>query len=493
MLGDTWDLCVPSRQAAGLLAGVAVAATVVVGGTVLLRRRSAPRASTALPPSFVASGHRISLHTLADLDDLRSGAIEPGSVEEVGLAGTGLTSNDLAALRPLHSLRVLDLGKNGLEYIASGFLPNFPLLEVLNLAGNRLSEVPEDIGGLARLRRLGLKGNRLTCLPPSIGQLRALEELYLTDNALTALPPSIGGLESLVKLQASFNELTTLPLELADLRRLELLRVACCRLTHLPPALAGLPSLCWLSVAGNPLVPVPGSGQALPPTIPFAHLALGQKLGCGASGEVYRASWEGREVALKLFVGEVSPDGRAVDEESVACALADPCLVRVLARTAEPWGLVLDLVEGQPLAAKPDHTVRGPHSPARRWKRGVGPRRSQCPALPPRPRWFRGAYSRGQYPAQPPAAAQLLRTAPTPPPHTRPSPPRSPCCGAPGRRARGTAWRYCCASHTPWQPPSRTCTAAASRTATCTPTTSWQGRTARRSSVTTVRGLLPAA
>ncbi|KAL6779674.1 hypothetical protein ACKKBG_A13250 [Auxenochlorella protothecoides x Auxenochlorella symbiontica] len=357
MLLDTWNLPTPSRQTAGLLVGTAVAAAALVGGAVLFRRRPAPRPCTVPPPPApTPASPRASLNSRADLDDLRAGAIDPGSVEEARLAGCGLTANDLATLRPLHSLRFLDLGNNGLEYIASGFLPGFPCLEVLNLAGNRLRELPEDVGDLPRLRRLGLKGNRLTCLPPSIGRLRALVELFLTDNALTALPASIGGLESLVKLQASFNELATLPPELARLTRLELLRAACCRLTHLPPALASLPSLCWLSLAGNPLAPEPSpAGRGLPPTIPFTDLTLGQRLGCGASGEVFRATWGAREVALKLFVGEVSPDGRAADEESVACALADPCLVRVLARTAEPWGLVLELVEGQPLAAKPDH------------------------------------------------------------------------------------------------------------------------------------------
>ena len=65
--------------------------------------------------------------------------------------------------------------------------------------------------------------------------------------------------------------------------------------------------------------------------------------------------WEGRDVAVKIFEGEVSPDGRAADEEAVALALADPGLVRVLARLEAPRGLVLGLVEGRPLAEKPNH------------------------------------------------------------------------------------------------------------------------------------------
>lgn len=60
-----------------------------------------------------------------------------------------------------------------------------------NMAGNRLTRLPPEVGKLSALRRLGLKGNALVRLPPSIGNLSHLVELYLTGNILEALPNEV--------------------------------------------------------------------------------------------------------------------------------------------------------------------------------------------------------------------------------------------------------------------------------------------------------------
>lgn len=47
---------------------------------------------------------------------------------------------------------------------------------------------------------------------------------------------------------------------------------------------------------------------------------------------MFRARWpamgEGKEVALKLFRGDTSPDGRAVDELEVLCLVDHPALTK---------------------------------------------------------------------------------------------------------------------------------------------------------------------
>lgn len=60
-----------------------------------------------------------------------------------------------------------------------------------NMAGNRLTRLPPEVGKLSALRRLGLKGNALVRLPPSLGNLSHLVELYLTGNILEALPNEV--------------------------------------------------------------------------------------------------------------------------------------------------------------------------------------------------------------------------------------------------------------------------------------------------------------
>lgn len=71
----------------------------------------------------------------------------------------------------------------------------------------------------------------------------------------------------------------------------------------------------------------------------------------------------GQRVAVKLFRGDVSPDGRTAEEVGMACAVSHPHLPRVRARLGSreaTQGLVLDYVEGAPLAAKPtsQHLLR---------------------------------------------------------------------------------------------------------------------------------------
>lgn len=105
---------------------------------------------------------------------------------------------------------------------------------------------------------------------------------------------------SLVKLQASFNAFTAVPACLLHLPRLELLRVAVCAIATLPPGGAlldggALPRLAWFSVAGNPVCPQPPRPDPSMPLVEAKELELGQKLGDGASGEVFRGRLAGME------------------------------------------------------------------------------------------------------------------------------------------------------------------------------------------------------
>ena len=48
--------------------------------------------------------------------------------------------------------------------------------------GNRLTELPSEIGDLKELRRLDVRYNQLVSLPTSIQKLNQLEELQLYGN-----------------------------------------------------------------------------------------------------------------------------------------------------------------------------------------------------------------------------------------------------------------------------------------------------------------------
>lgn len=211
-------------------------------------------------------------------------------------------------------------------------------LEVLNLSGNALSSLPEDLHRLHKLQILFCSDNQFTELPACIGRCEALRMvgfkanrivsvpaqalapqlrwLILTDNCIEQLPDALGDCLQMQKLMLAGNRLTALP-DLSRLTRLELLRISANRLARLPDWLLTLPSLAWLAYAGNPLPAGFAAPLDEPPTqaIGWAQLQLLEVLGQGASGIIHKARrTDGHEVAVKLYKGEVTSDGSPLDE-----------------------------------------------------------------------------------------------------------------------------------------------------------------------------------
>jgi hypothetical protein len=248
-------------------------------------------------------------------------------------------------------------------------------LEVLNLSGNALSSLPDDLHRLTRLRVLFCSDNRFTELPACLGQCAALTMvgfkanrieqvpgealppllrwLILTDNCVRELPTELGERPHLQKLMLAGNHLQRLPESLRDCYRLELIRIAANQLTELPEWLLTLPSLSWLAYAGNPLE----TEAALQATasIAWSDLRLEQQLGQGASGVIHRATWTtpdqpATQVAVKLYKGEMTSDGSPLHEMN-ACITAGihPNLIRIEGRIVDhpqqTAGLVMQLIE----------------------------------------------------------------------------------------------------------------------------------------------------
>lgn len=241
-------------------------------------------------------------------------------------------------------------------------------LEVLNLTGNRLADLPGDLPRLKKLRILFCSDNEFRHLPPvlaecaglsmigfksnRIGEVAALPAslrwLILTDNRLARLPPSLGDCRPLQKLMLAGNRLASLPDEMAACVNLELIRLAANRFESLPDWLLELPKLAWLALAGNPLAAEPEVGA---PAIDWTDLALEEKLGEGASGIIHRAirRSDDRPVAVKVFKGALTSDGLP-DRERAACLSAGdhpnliPVLGELAGHPAGSPGLVMDLV-----------------------------------------------------------------------------------------------------------------------------------------------------
>ncbi|KAA0943788.1 protein kinase [Pseudomonas sp. ANT_H14] len=252
------------------------------------------------------------------------------------------------------SLEILNLSGNALHSLPDD-LHRLHHLRVLFCSDNAFTELPECLGQCTRLSMVGFKANQIenvpaAALPP------LLRWLILTDNRISRLPAELGERPLLQKLMLAGNHLEQLPESLAHCKNLELLRIASNRLTYLPDWLLALPSLTWLAYAGNPVemaVEVASNDTTL--NIPWSQLDLAQVLGEGASGIIRQATWTpttgpARAVAVKLYKGSITSDGSPLHEMQASIAAGQHAnLIKVEGRViGHPEGqaaLVMQLIE----------------------------------------------------------------------------------------------------------------------------------------------------
>lgn len=253
------------------------------------------------------------------------------------------------------TLEVLDLTGNQLSRLPDE-LAEFKKLRILFCSENRFTELPEVLGRCPALTMVGFKANRIATV--SAASLPAgLRWLILTDNVIERLPDELGQCAALQKLMLAGNRLTALPETLANCHRLELLRIAANRLEALPEWLLGLPRLAWLAYAGNPFSDKQErrlGETAAAAEIPWQALTLGEQLGQGASGVIHSAALRSDEgtqgVAVKLFKGAMTSDGLPRCEMAVSLAAGrHPNLIGVAGRVSgHPFGmpaLVMTLID----------------------------------------------------------------------------------------------------------------------------------------------------
>lgn len=297
------------------------------------------------------------MHTPTPLSQLRAGAF--AGARRLDLS-CGLTEFPPEIFALADTLEILNLSGNALQRLPDD-LHRLHRLRILFCSDNPFTELPVALGACERLEMVGFKANRIRhvpaeALPP------ALRWLILTDNDIAQLPDALGARPRLQKLMLAGNRLTALPDTLAACTRLELLRIAANRFDALPPWLHALPRLSWLACSGNPFNDA-AEAQAFAaqpiPDVDWSHIALGALLGEGASGRIHRARLVAPggapdaphgEVAVKLFKGAVTSDGTPRSEMAACIAAgAHPHLIGVRGRvTGHPdgtQGLILRLID----------------------------------------------------------------------------------------------------------------------------------------------------
>ena len=228
----------------------------------------------------------------------------------------GLTSFPVELFDLADTLEILDLSSNQLSTLPSDF-DKFQHLKILFLSENPFEVFPEILGKCPNLRMIGFKSCKIRKIPPNSFPPK-LRWLILTNNQITHLPPQIGECTQLEKLMLAGNSLTSLPSEMANCENLALLRISANEIETLPEWLLKLPSLAWLAFANGKLSASQPEKEDFT-TINWHELHLEKQLGEGASGQIFKAIWlpQKKEIAVKIFKGEVTSDGFPQDEMAV--------------------------------------------------------------------------------------------------------------------------------------------------------------------------------
>lgn len=291
------------------------------------------------------------------LQQLQSGEITPellGPEKRFKLA-QGLTEFPRELFAFAEQIEILDLGGNRLSDLPDDF-HRFKNLKILFLTDNLFEHVPEVLAQCEKLEMIAFKSNKVkTVAEDSLP--RSTRWLILTNNQIESLPHSMGELTKLRKLALAGNQLCSLPASMENCRELELVRLSANQLMMLPEWLLGLPKLAWLGFSGNPVCGVADLSGCDLPRVDMESFKLNQPLGEGASGVIYHAhktdttdAAEHNEVAVKLFKGAITSDGYPQDEMQCCIKVGEhPNLIKVLSHIAQAdqLGLVMELIPRQ--------------------------------------------------------------------------------------------------------------------------------------------------
>jgi len=278
------------------------------------------------------------MHTLKELRSGRLKGIKRLSISE------DLTSFPIEILDLADTLEILDLSGNQLFSLPPE-IKRLTKLKIAFFANNRFTHVPSVFKACENLYMLGFKANQIEVFDEDVLPL-SISWLVLTDNKIKVLPASMGKLTKLQKCALAGNQIEKIPDSMAACTKLELLRLSANNIKEIPLWLLELPRLSWLAFSGNPCS---RSTESTLAETAYSDLEIKELLGEGASGKIFRAHSKelGKEVAVKLFKGEVTSDGYAKDEMNAYMSTGEhEHLIKVLAKIdgGKGLGLLLELI-----------------------------------------------------------------------------------------------------------------------------------------------------
>lgn len=158
---------------------------------------------------------------------------ENGNVVELNMSadGRGWIFRDInlfPALKSLIHLKKLNLSGDGFYAFPEVITSKYLNLEVLDMAHNAISSIPENFGNLTKLDTLIMYNNQdskvLSSLPETFGNLNNLRYLKLSGMGISNIPESFSNLTSLNYLNLEGNIINKLPDNFGNLKNLETFR-----------------------------------------------------------------------------------------------------------------------------------------------------------------------------------------------------------------------------------------------------------------------------
>ena len=122
-----------------------------------------------------------------------------------GVVGAGNQLRALPDLGSLPLLRDIDLHGNAIERLPED-MSGLRALESLSVQGNRLKKIPKSLTTLRRLRALNLAENEIELLPDEISEMMMLTSLWLYSNALLSIPETMQKMPSLRQMWIEGND-----------------------------------------------------------------------------------------------------------------------------------------------------------------------------------------------------------------------------------------------------------------------------------------------
>jgi len=279
------------------------------------------------------------------LEDLKSGKLIGSKTLKLAC---GLTEFPLEILELADTLEILDLSGNDLSELPDR-ITELTKLKIIFFAKNKFTVFPKVLKQFPALNMIGFKSNQIDAVPEHAFPPK-LNWLILTDNRIKVLPKSIGDVRLLQKCALAGNQLKELPNEMAKCKNLELLRVSANELESIPNWLFELPKLSWVAFGGNPVAYKPELTNHLESS-DWSEFTVNELLGEGASGFISRANWnsQNEDVAVKLFKGAVTSDGLPDDEMEISIAAGrHENLIQVLGKIKShpenKIGLIMELI-----------------------------------------------------------------------------------------------------------------------------------------------------